>query len=190
MYAATKQDKELVVRLIAETFSGNPALEWMMRKNGDQNRHLRYFAAYAFHFAWIRNGVWISDNGKAALLAYRSDRQRFDPWTFLLWLRLGFTTLRIRRIPAILTLEKYRRGRRPSTPHYYIWFMGAMPESDRAAFEIRSGMLDMAKRDGIPIFLETSVKRNHAAFERMGFETYHRWKSQDEKLEFWFMRSR
>ncbi|MFM2206170.1 MAG: hypothetical protein RL213_145 [Bacteroidota bacterium] len=188
MRKARKEELGAAVNLIAATFADNPALDWMIRSGGDRTRRLRHFAAYAVRYAWIRDGVWLSENGKAVALAFRSDSGRFDFLALFLWLRLGITTLRLNRVPALLKREKYRKSVRPSHPYFYIWFMGALPDSRRAAFEFKSGLLDVAAREGLDVYLETSVPRNKTVFERVGFRTYHHWKSPEGDLEFWFMR--
>lgn len=190
MRAARWNERATVIQLIADTFTDNPALDWMIRPGGDRRKRFRHFAAYAFRHAWIRGGVWISDNGKAAALAFRSDRNPFDLLSLLLWLRLGITTLQIARIPALLQREKLRKKIRPEHPYFYVWFLGARPDSDRAAFEMKSGLFAEAARSGLRMYLETSVFRNRQAFERSGFETYHHLPSTDGSPQFWFMRSK
>lgn len=177
-----------MIRLIADTFADNPALDWMIRSGGDRKKRFLHFSEYAFRHAWVRGGVWISDNGKAAALAFRSDRNPFDIYSLLLWLRLGVTALRLRRVPELLRREKYRKRIRSDRPHFYIWFLGALPDSDRAAFEMKSELLAHAKSQGVPTYLETSVPRNKRVFERAGFETYHHLPSVNGSPEFWFMR--
>lgn len=190
MRTACRFEKASVVNLIVETFSDNPALDWMIRPGGRRRQRFVHFAEYAFRHAWVRKGVWISDNGKAAALAFRSDDNPFDLWSLLLWLRLGLTTLRLRRIPELLRRERYRKSQRPDTPYFYIWFLGAQPGSGRAAFEMKSGLFAEAARRGLRIYLETSVLRNKQAFERIGFESFHHQPAENGSPEFWFMRSR
>jgi hypothetical protein len=121
-------------------------------------------------------------------LAFRSDRGRFDLLTLILWFRLGITTLRWRRVPALLQLERYRRKQRTSRPHLYFWFMGVEAGGESAGTELKNGIFGMADEAKLPVYAETSVKRNKTVFERIGFNTYHRWKSKDGILEFWFLR--
>ncbi|MFM2135165.1 MAG: hypothetical protein RL021_565 [Bacteroidota bacterium] len=189
MRAAQWTEREAVIRLIAETFADNPALDWMIRPGGKRKKRLLHFSEYAFRHAWVREGVWISDNGKAAALAFHSDRNPFDLLSLLLWLRLGITTLRLRRVPELLRREKYRKRIRPEHPYFYIWFLGARPGNDRAAFEMKSGLFGKAKTEGLRIYFETSVFRNKQAFEYAGFETYHHLPASNGSPEFWFMRS-
>jgi hypothetical protein len=187
---ARKEELGIAVELITRTFTDNPALDWMMRNGGDRARRLRHFSEYAVRYAWVRDGVWLSENRKAVALAFRSDSGRFDFLSLLLWLRLGITTLRLTRVPALLERESYRKSVRPSYPYFYIWFMGSLPDSQRSGFELKAGLFDVAEKQGLDIYMETSVPRNKAAFERVGFKTYHHWISPEGKLEFWFMRGR
>ena len=93
------------------------------------------------------------------------------------------------RLPRILAREAYRKKQRPTDGKYfYFWFFAALPDAEEAAFELKNGIFEMAKKANLPIYTETSVERNQKIYERYGFKTYQIWEDVQEKIKFWFLR--
>ena len=54
--------------------------------------------------------------------------------------------------------------------------------------KMKNFIYDKAKKDQLPILLETSVWRNVVAYERYGFKTYHVWDDVPNNIKVWFMK--
>lgn len=189
MRAATISDESRVIELIVQTFNSNPTVSWMLRNSGNRSRALRHFSSYIFSLGLDKKGVYLSRNEKGVVIMFRSDCTETSFRTLSRRFRMAITTLRLKRIPALLRMERYRKLQRPNElPYLYVWFMGVLPDGGPAAIELKNGILKIAQTEALPVYAETSVSRNRPVFERMGFKTYHHWKVPGEELEFWFMK--
>ena len=189
MRKATWSDKDTVIAIIAETFKDNPGVCWMLKKRRDHNKSIRTLAEYAFVKAHLHKGVYISSNEKGVALCYFPNSELFS-WSLLYFqFRFLISAVNILRIPKLLWRESYRNKQRPKNKDYlYCWFLGVLKDGAGAAFELRDGIMAEARTRNLPIYLETTLKRNQMAYERSGFETYHHWTDDSEGIEFWFMK--
>lgn len=189
MRLAQPKDKELVVRVMTTMFATNPAVLSLIAPEKSKEFGIKSLAEFSFQKCLSRNGVWISSNEKAVALCYRFNTGRFSLKEFLLELRFAIRFIGLSRLPAILAREAYRKKQRPADGnYYYFWFFAALPDAGDAAFELKNGIFDLAKKAGLPIYTETSVERNRKIYERYGFETYHLWQDPKEDVTFWFLK--
>jgi hypothetical protein len=85
--------------------------------------------------------------------------------------------------------EAYFKKRRPQDgKYYYFWFLGVLENGNKAAFELKITVLEKAKKDKLPIYVETSVYRNVIAYQRFGFEVYQEWEDVSNNGVVWFMK--
>jgi hypothetical protein len=186
---AQPKDRELVVRVMTTMFATNPAVLSLIAPGKDKLAGVQSLAEFSFQKCLSRNGVWISSNDKAVALCYRFNEGGFSLKEFLLELRFAIRFIELKRLPAILAREAYRKKQRPADGNYfYFWFFAALPDAVEAAFELKNGIFDLAQKAGLPIYTETSVERNRKVYERYGFETYQRWEDPNEEVTFWFLK--
>jgi hypothetical protein len=189
MRKATRSDMRHVAEIIFHTFSDNPGVNWMLRQGGSHERKIRRLADHAFMKAFVRDGVYISSNGKGVALCYRFNHRVFSFRAIYYELRFALTSISLKHLPAVIRRESYREKQRPSSGDYlYFWFLGVLPGGERAVFELRDGIYEYARRECRPIDLETAMDRNRAVYERYGYETYHCWEEKDKNIRFWFMK--
>ncbi|MFC5192205.1 hypothetical protein ACFPIK_10530 [Algoriphagus aquatilis] len=189
MRLAQPKDRELVVRVMTTMFANNPAVLSLIAPGKDKRAGIQSLAEFAFLKCFRRNGVWISSNEKAVALCYRFNEGGFSLKEFLLELRFAIRFIRLTRLPSILAREAYRKKQRPADGnYYYFWFFAALPDAGEAAFELKNGIFNLARKSGLPIYTETSVERNRKIYERYGFETYQQWVDPKEEVTFWFLK--
>lgn len=189
MRKATKNDKDKVVDILSRTFEKNPGVNWILRKGGDHDKKIRSLLNYAFVKALLRDGVYISSNEMGVALCYQFNYKKFHFIELLYQLKFVFTAIDLKRIIKVLNREAYRDRIRPKSGAYlYFWFFGVLPRGSGAAFELKNAILDKAKKENLPIYLETALERNYKIYERFGFSTYHYWKDESEDIQFWFMK--
>lgn len=77
-----------------------------------------------------------------------------------------------RQIKRALQVDAAIRSRRPTTPHYYLFAVGVMPErrGQGLARRILQPMLDRADSEGGACWLENSNPRNDSLYRAMGFQ--------------------
>ena len=189
MRLAQTCDKQKVVEIIVNTFRQNPGVNWLLRKGGNHTKKLERLSEYVFIKAFNRDGVFLSFNEKGVAVCYRYNHKRFSVAEIFSELRFVFTSVSLFRLHKVLKRETYRSKKRPTDGNYlYFWFLGVMDGGEKAAFELRDGIFQMAEEMRLPIYLETAVERNKVAYERYGFKTYHFWNVEKENIKFWFMK--
>ena len=191
MRIGDQQDRELVVNILIATFESNPAVQWMLRKGIHYKASLQRMANFVFSRSLRDQGVLISSNEKSVALFYRANSKKIS--LMELWEELSFiiSSVPFLKIPALIQREYRRKSIRPSSaPYLYFWFLGVLPEDAGAGFELKNAMFAEAKKQQLPIYLETSLSRNRRIYERIGFETYHEWIDEKRNICFWFMRWR
>jgi hypothetical protein len=189
MHQAKIKDKAKVVNIIAKTFLNNPGVNWMFSEKGNRKKKIKRLADYAFIKCHNRNGVLVSTNGKGVALYYRSDKTKFSLREIYYEIRFGLFSIDLLRLKEVLQRESNRKSRRPKNePYYYFWFLGVLKEGAKAGFELNNGLINIAKKEHIPIYLETSEERNKLIYERIGYETYDYWQDDAKDIKFWFMK--
>lgn len=188
MYQANITDRTKVVDIIAKTFKDNTGVNWMFSTKGNQLKKIRRLADYVFIKCYNRKGVLISSNGKGVALFYRSDIKLFS-WRELYYeIRFGILSIKLTKLKEVLQRESFRKIKRPKNQaYYYFWFLGVLKEGARAGFELNNALIAMAKKEHLPIYLETSNERNKNIYEKIGYKTYDYWCDEAKGIKFWFM---
>ena len=188
MLEPTSIDKrQKAVQVITNTFMANPSVNIVIGDGGNKKRKIKRLADYAFVKAYNRNGAWLSSNEKGAALFFRSDAGKANLKEIYYELRFAFS-IPPSKVIAALQRENYIKQHRSPNPHLYFWFLGVEKGGNKAVYELKNSAFAIAKKEGLPILLETSVMRNVIAYERYGFKTYHTWKDQKNGISLWFMR--
>jgi ribosomal protein S18 acetylase RimI-like enzyme len=62
----------------------------------------------------------------------------------------------------------------PSEPFCYLWFIGVSPNAQHKGIgsALLRELLEQHDQEALPVYLETSVKRNLSWYERFGFIEY------------------
>jgi hypothetical protein len=189
MRQAQPKDRDLVIQLMIEMFEDNPAVISLIAPEKSKVAGIQSLAKFAFLKCLNRQGVWISGNEKAVALCYRFNSGKFSLKEFFLELHFALNFIGIRRLQGILAREAYRKKQRPADGNYfYFWFFAALPDAGEAAFELKNGIFELAKKADLPIYTETSVERNQKIYERYGFKTYHCWIIPNENIKFCFLK--
>jgi len=186
---AQPKDRDLVIQVMTTMFADNPAVLSLIAPGKNKQSGIQSLAEFAFQKCLHRNGVWISSNEKAVALCYQFNSGGFSLKEFFSELSFALRYIGLSRLPKILAREAYRKKQRPADGDYfYFWFFAALSDAGEAAFELKNGIFDLAKKADLPIYTETSVERNRKIYERYGFETFHRWEDAMEKVTFWFLK--
>jgi len=189
MYLAKRKDRTKVVNIITKTFENNPGVNWMFSTKGNRTKKIKRLADYAFIKCYNRNGVLISTNGKGVALFYRSDMKKNSFQEIYYEIRFGLLSIKLTKLKEVLQRESNRKNKRPKNePYYYFWFLGVLKEGANAGFELNKGLIDIANKEHLPIYLETSIERNKLIYERIGYETYDYWQDEVRGIKFWFMK--
>lgn len=189
MRRATRSDMSLVVNIITETFENNPGVNWLIKSGDSHKKGIRRLAEYAFIKAYSCNGVFISTNEKGIAICYKFNLSKFSCTEFWYQLKFAFTSIPLSHLFKVLQREAYRKRMRPASgAYYYFWFFSVLPGGGVAGFELKNAIFELAIKDKLPIYLETSLERNKKIYEHFGFKTYHYWEDKLDNIKFWFLK--
>ncbi|MEP2023531.1 MAG: GNAT family N-acetyltransferase [Reichenbachiella sp.] len=193
MQKATKADQSLVVDIIAESFPYNPSVLSILKNDKKEPQRMRALARYVFKTALRRNAIFLSTDRTGVAICYRFNGHKeilIDYWNQMV---LAISAIGIERIFKVLKRDNYVKKQRPKTGDFmYFWFFGVSDEGkgQGAAHELQKAIFEEAKKENLPIYLETSIAKNKRVYERYGFEVYHTWNYISEGITLWFMRSK
>lgn len=187
MPKAKHKDKSDVVEIIQATFLTNPSVNTVIGEKGNRSKKIGRMAEYTFTKSINRNGAFISQNRMGAALFFRSTVKKFDLKEFYYEIKFALS-IPPKKVIQTLQREKYLKKNRAYSDYYFYWFLGVKKGGDKAAFELSNEVFDIARRDNLPILLETSVARNKNIYERYGFEVYHEWDDTKNGITLWFMK--
>ncbi|ULQ50960.1 GNAT family N-acetyltransferase [Flavihumibacter fluvii] len=185
MRLATIQDKEKVIDIISAAFDDNPRVNWVVKQDHKRLQRIRELIRYAFETAFPRNGVMISSNEKAVAVCYRMNLKSNSIYDYYIKLRLGFKGMSPERIFWVMKRQSAISAQRPRDGNYfYFWFLAVEKEErgGRAGWELSHHIFDLARKDDIPIYAETSDERTCRIYQRVGFSLYNSFEKYGIKI--------
>jgi hypothetical protein len=189
MRRATRDDRELVVDILSRQFSIVPGTVWMLRKGRYLKDHVRTLMVLIFEKAFVKKGIYISSNQQGIALCFKYNQKVFSFRVLGLKFWFLLTAMRWRKLHKLVKIERYKEQQRPKSGEYfYFWFFAALKGRKSAGFELKNEIFKMVKEKQLPIFAETSIRRNKSVFERYGFRTFHYWEDKSENIQYWFLR--
>lgn len=188
---AKYSDRQLVVNIITDAFKDNPSVLSVINNDKRKTERISALAEYVFDTAFSRNGIFISSDKTGVAICYRYNEKANAPADYFNQLKLVVNAIGIRRVFKILKRDAYISKQRPANGNFmYFWFFGVVDQGKGrgAAIELKNRLFEKAKKENLPIYLETSVLQNKSVYERFGFKVYHSWKEAETSNEIWFMK--
>jgi hypothetical protein len=184
---------EKLERVLTTILLKNPSALHIVKSDQNRLERIQYLAHFMLKRGIRKKGLFVSDDGAGLAICYRvaagekkTIRDRFEE------LLIGFKVIGYFRIPGILKRQAYLKSQLPKNePYYYFWFFG-VAEGSRGndtgtSHELKRRVFEQAEHDGLPIYAETSTRKNKIVYQRYGFEVFHEWKI-NSKTTMWFMK--
>ncbi|MFN0276458.1 MAG: hypothetical protein ACKVPJ_11970 [Chitinophagales bacterium] len=190
MKKATQQDKQTVTAIFCETFKTNPTIQFMIKHDKRASKRIAAIAEYAFDFAFKRNGVFISDNGKGVAICYQYNYKNVLMGDFLLMLKMVIKAIHFRKVLKVLLHDSFIKKQRPEHGNYlYFWFFGVLPEEQpkTSARDLTHQIFKLSDSLQLPIYAETTIEKNKRVYQHFGFRVYKTWVNQANGIKVWFM---
>ena len=190
MRLATIQDRKEVIKVLQKAFLDNPTMQLLTKKR-NREKHIGRVIRYAFDFAHRRKGVFISNNGKGAVICYVYNSRKKNIMDFIGQLKLVITAMPFRRMLNIFLHNlKVNRSRPKSGNFLYVWFLGVDPEEKPriSPAEFKRDIFRLAQHMKLDIYAETTRKDLKIGYERMGFKVYKEWYNAKCNVKVWFLK--
>src|SRR5690606_3280807 len=174
MMLATYQDKPLLVHLLSQAFAANGSVNYVVGSGEGQLKRIRTLMEYSIEVCFRFGNVYLDENRTACALILYPQRKRTTLRSIALDVQLALRAIGWRRVRRVLRREAQIKKIQPKEDMAYLWFIGVDPARQHAG--IGSALLrlviDVASRDGLPVYLETSVTENLPWYQRFGFTIY------------------
>lgn len=174
MKKARAEDKQLVVAILAKSFNENQSVNYIIKQDNNRESRLKELMAYSFEICYQYGEVYLSeDNTGCALVLYPETKSVLK--TIPLDLRLIIKCIGIENAGKAMKREGAIKSQYPKEPIYYLWFIGVLPDHQhkRVGTSLMLSILDDARRQSKPVYLETSTVSNIKWYQNFGFEIYH-----------------
>lgn len=176
MIQAQLQDRSLVTTMLAQSFDENKSVNYIIPQDRHRTKRILRLMEYSFDYCRLFGEVYLSgDKQGCALIVY--------PWkvkttvrSMLLDLRLILRCVGPVNLRKVLQREAIIKKLHPREPFCYLWFIGVVSTVQQKGIgsTLLRELLDQCDRDGLPVYLETSVERNVPWYQRLGFTVYHK----------------
>lgn len=190
MKRAIRSDKERVVRIICESFDKNPHINYIIKNDDKRSMRIAILAEYAFELGMRRNGVTLTDDELGVAIIYRNNFVKMNLYEY--WLQAGlalkaFSLLRALKVNKLESLV--RKNRETKVDFLYLWFFGVADEGlgTDDGRDLMKYIFKLSFDLKLPIYLETTLKRNNIIYKRFGFEDYKVLNTGIGDLNFWYM---
>jgi hypothetical protein len=191
MKKAELSDKEKVVKIICESFNTNPHVNYILKKDEKRDKRLAALSEYAFYFGMRRNGVYLTDDGQGVSIIFEYNKVKMNFYDYWRQLILIFKCFTVSRAYWVYKVEKQIKLNRASNVNFlYLWFFGVTNETlgTSNGRDMMKFIFDMSLNKKLPIYLETSLRRNSVIYKRYGFEEYNVFETEKKDLTMWYLK--
>ena len=191
MRKAEKSDKDRVVKIICESFDANPHVNLIIKNDKKRPQRMAAMAEYAFEVGMRRNGVHLTDDGLGVAIIFDFNKVKLNLYEYYLQLLLIFKSFTVPRALMVNSVENLIKKNRASDVEFlYLWFFGVADEAlgTSDGRDLMKFIFQMSADQKLPIYLETSQKRNNLIYKRFGFEDYNILKTGYGDLTMWYMK--
>ena len=174
MIKAKADDRALVVKLLAPSFEDNPSVNYIIRQDNKRTKRIEALMTYSFNVCFLFGDVWIADDRKSCALVLYPDQKKTTLKAIWLDIKLICQAIGLSGIAKTLNREAQIKKKQLQIPMMYLWFIGVSPLYQHRGMgsKLLQQVIDEAERMHRPVFLETSVLKNIAWYERFGFKVY------------------
>ena len=180
---ATKDDGDRALAVMVDAFHRDPLWSWICPDPLRRRRHHAEIFGLYVETALPRRGVWLADEraSAAAVLTAPGEPElseeaeaRLEP---LLREALGDHAEEV-----LETFARFEAALPQGPPFYYLSFLGTDParRGHGIGMALLAELVELADRDGYPMYLESSNPSNNARYGRLGFKPRDRFSTPDD----------
>lgn len=167
-------NKAIALQILQKAMIENPNLLWM---TGACKKRLNHLHEFCILLAMSKNGAYLNSDTKGVVLFYREG----DAITLIgllkkiqLYFFFVISVIDVLKIVEMIKLQRLIKRKMPNVPHLYCLIMAVHPEekSTQTIIQMRDFLFEQSKQQQLPIYIQTSLRRNKILFERYGFECY------------------
>lgn len=190
MKRSNTSNKSQILDILTKSFDDNKSTNWAVKSDKKRKSRIRKLMLYAHDICKKQDGVFISDDNKAAIIFDFPRTAKYGLSRLIQDLKFIVGVISPERLFKVLKRESYIKKYHPKDDFIYLWFLGVDPESQGKGVggALLNELVLIADNKKIPIYLETSNPRNLTFYKKFGFSVYHEWNSDFMGFPVWFMK--
>jgi len=183
--------KREVIQMLSTSFCKNQRILSFI--NSACSKHLRNFFNYVYITTEQTGNIFISKNNSNVLLYVKKSNKKTKIKSILALIRLLVLSASRTHLLSALKINKEVKKIRNTealqcchSDYFYIWFLAGniSKRGLSGLYDIKKHLTDISHKSQLPIYIETTVKRMLAIYERAGFSIYA--KKQIGNQTIWF----
>jgi hypothetical protein len=174
MIEARSEDKGLIIDILTESFKDNQSVNYLIPADNRRLNRIRALMDYSYETCKLFGKVYLSDDKKGCALVSFPERKKTTLKSLWLEVMLILNGIGFANISKAISREKAISKNYPSTPIYYLWFIGVQPDSQNNGIgkKLMEEIIAESERLKRPIYLETSTVKNIPWYKKFGLNVY------------------
>lgn len=175
-------DKQEIIEHVSTLLQEIPTSLEIVKDDHKREQRFRYLAKHMVEKAVEKDALIISENGRGIAILFRTNSHDGNFFKDLITdLKLAWKVTGIKKGLKVLKNQKYVKNQRPKNGDYlYCWFWGILPDSrgsddSKTAYEMKNKFYALSEQLNLPIYAESRIRRIALAYQRYGFELFHKW---------------
>jgi len=188
LYTIDKSNKAIAIRIMQKALSSSPNLRWM---TGNKRLRLQNLYRFCLQIAMLYKGAYLNPDMKGVVFFYKRGKQ--NTWahkikSLRLYIIFLLSAVNLSNIFKIYKFQQLIKKYRPKIPHLYCLVLAVDPndKSTQTVIKLRDYLFEQSQKEQLPIYIQTSLRRNKILFERYGFECYQ--KLENENYSLWLLK--
>ncbi len=176
MIKADLKDKDRIVDILARSFDDNKSVNYIVKQDKKRAVRMRKLMEYSFDICYLFGDVFLSEDKKGCALIVMPDKKKSTLKSIFLDIKLVASVIGLTNVIKAMSRESRINKLHPKEHFYYLWFIGVDPaeQSKGIGTALLNGIINEAKKENRPIYLETSTLKNIPWYEKFGFKIYNK----------------
>jgi GNAT superfamily N-acetyltransferase len=186
---ATAADVPHLSAALARAFYDDPPAKWFFPDGTVRERRLLRWFSLALRKLYLRHDECYTTDERLGAALWVPPAVRHMGVLEQIALLPQALSLFGRDLPRVLRALAGGGSKRLSQPHYYLPFMGVVPEQQRRGIgsALIAPVLERCDREGVDAYLEATTPRNARFYERHGFTTFDQARLGGDGPPLWLM---
>jgi ribosomal protein S18 acetylase RimI-like enzyme len=172
MIKATKEDKNIVIQILAAAFNNNQSVNYIVKQDANTKKRIEILMDYCFESCYAFGEVLLNEDKTACALIMYNHQKKTNLASIIRNIKLIMGAIGIMNIKKAIAREALIKKVHPvQMPFTYLWYIGVAPEQQQQGIgtQLLQELLAHATKINMPVYLETSVKANGAWYEKNNF---------------------
>ncbi len=174
MIKAIPSDKQLVVNILADSFSQNQSVNFIIKQDRKKGERIKALMDYSFDICFLFGEVYLSDDKKGCALILYPDKKKTTFRSIYLDGKLAIKCLGIKNLFKAMRREAVISKQHPNELMYYLWFIGVsiVHQHSGIGSNLLQDVMNEGSRQKRAVYLETSTLTNIPWYQHFGFTVY------------------